>query len=70
MLSGLRGFISYAGKDGLVIAKLAANILKQPGHDPYVFDKYKTLAVLLFEEIAVKIRRRSEVLHIFAQLLA
>jgi len=42
-VSGLRVFLSYPGKDGLVIAKQAANILKQSGHNAYVFDRHKTL---------------------------
>lgn len=60
--NGLRVFVSYPGKDGLVIAKQAASILRQSGHNAYVFDNHKTLGVLLFEEIALKIRRWSEVL--------
>jgi hypothetical protein len=59
---GLKVFVSYPGKDGLAIAKQAANVLKQYGHIAYVFDNHKTLGVLIFEEIALKIRRWSEVL--------
>jgi hypothetical protein len=46
---GLRVFVSYPGKDGLEVAKQAANALRQYIHTTFVFGNHKTLGVLLFE---------------------
>lgn len=64
-LSGLRVFISYPGKDGLGVAKQAADILNQSRHKPWVYDQHRTLGVLIFEEIAVKIQKAERCFAIY-----
>lgn len=58
----LRVFISYPGSDGLCKARQAAIILGQYGHKPWLYEQHSTLGAPLFREIAVCIRRKSDVL--------
>ena len=58
----LRVFISYPGKDGLHKARQAATILNHYRHKPWLYEQHSTLGATLFREIAICIRRQSDVL--------
>jgi len=58
----MRVFISYSTKDGLHKARQAATILNQYGHKPWLYEQHSTLGATLFREIAVRIRKHSDVL--------
>ena len=47
----MRVFISYCTHDGLDKAQLAASILAQEGHEPWVWEHNKTPGVFPWEEI-------------------
>ena len=58
----LRVFVSYPGQDGLEKAKEAAAILASLGHTPWLYEEHRTLGATVFREIAISIRRKTDVL--------
>lgn len=61
-VSKLRIFISYAVRDGSNKARQAAQILRNAGHDVWVWDHNKTLGGLCWREIADCIINGSDLL--------
>jgi len=52
----VRVFISYATSDGLHLARVAAEVCRQNGHEPWVWHDNRRSGAYTFSEIAVGIR--------------
>ncbi len=57
----MKVFISYSDSDGLDKAKIAHDALKKYKHNPWYFDKNKTLGYLYAEELPYRIREWCDV---------
>jgi len=56
----IKVFISYPGRDGLIIAEKLAAILKQAGHKVWLYESNKTWGSPTWREISVCITDRSD----------
>ena len=60
----MRLFISYATKDGLQYARSARQIIKQAGHNAWMWDHDKTQGALTWREISTHILNSDAVLYL------